>query len=186
MEWSFAVRSYFHLTGWISDSILTNAEMRKGPTGLCASCSNRKRLGGMATTCATFEHDDVDSSFDLYQAILNYTFSSDLANVEDQLTHLDLLEQKYEVRSQDLIADNVLRGIIMNGAPETLRTHLRGCSAQCGTPRMIRIAVREYVASQRKEVPIPWTATTSTTTLMECDILQRGKTKGKDKNKQQT
>ena len=31
MEWSFAVRSYFHLTGWISDSILTNAETRKEP-----------------------------------------------------------------------------------------------------------------------------------------------------------
>ena len=40
--------------------------------------------------------------------------------VEDQLTDLDLPLQKYEERCQDVIADNVLRGIIMNGVPEPL------------------------------------------------------------------
>ena len=31
MDWSFAVRSDFHLTGWISDATLMNAETSKGP-----------------------------------------------------------------------------------------------------------------------------------------------------------
>ena len=208
MEWSFAVRSYFHLTGWISDSILMNAEIRKEPILLDEIPEQKRTSSDMMYHYHTnlrsrraqayvrvvprgngleawrrlvqpFEHDDIDSSFDLYQAILNYTFSSDLANIEDQLTDLDLLVQTYEERSQDLIADHVLRGIIMNGVPEPLRTHLRVCSAQYGTSRTIRIAVREYVAAQGKKVHLPLTATAWTTTLMECDILQLGRTKGK-------
>ena len=68
---------------------------------------------------------------------------------------MDLLVHGYKERCQDLIADNVLRGIIMNGVPEPLRTHLRVCSAHYGTLRLIRIAVRENVAAQRKKAHIP-------------------------------
>ena len=31
MEWSFSVRSYFHLTGWVNDVVLTRAETRREP-----------------------------------------------------------------------------------------------------------------------------------------------------------
>ena len=31
MEWSFSVRSYLHLTGWVNDVVLTRAETRREP-----------------------------------------------------------------------------------------------------------------------------------------------------------
>ena len=31
MEWSFSARSYFHLTGWVTDVVLSRSETRREP-----------------------------------------------------------------------------------------------------------------------------------------------------------
>ena len=59
--------------------------------------------------------------------------------------------QEYEERATEILADEVIRGILMHAVPEPLKSHLRVCSSTFSSAHDVRRVISEFVKAENKE-----------------------------------